>query len=408
MAGIAKDGGGGLSPHDIYVQITTGPGSGKLMAAQSATQSEVEAEQQRTAMISEIANMINSGWEGSASEAAYAVTKPLIDIGHSRAEYLSRAQQDLQNQIGAFDTARNGVKPVSATLPPTNVLADAVPWLKDVDQATTAYQDDAQNNITVFSAYDTASRSNGERLPKEYPALKDSGDSPEVVLADPKQPVGGTQPGTGSGATHSSTGSGVPSVPSGSTAEHSSWPSAPASSGHQAVPAPQVPAGSTSASSATQPPVYQPGTSGYPQAPAAQGPTASTPYQPFGPYGGTSYGPGGRYGGGSGSGYGGGSGSGYGGGSGSGGGARTGGTPEGGARSGVGAGGVPAEESIARRLNPGGASGRGGMAGMGAMGAGHGGNKDEDAEHERPSFLQEDDPEDIFGTDEVTAPPVIE
>ena len=41
------------------------------------------------------------------------------------------------------------------------------------------------------------------------------------------------------------------------------------------------------------------------------------------------------------------------------------------------------------------------------MGAGHGG-KDEDAEHERPSFLQEDDPEDIFGTDEVTAPPVIE
>jgi hypothetical protein len=48
------------------------------------------------------------------------------------------------------------------------------------------------------------------------------------------------------------------------------------------------------------------------------------------------------------------------------------------------------------------------MSGMGAMGGGHGGQGDEDTEHERPSFLQEDDPEDIFGTDEVTAPPVIE
>jgi hypothetical protein len=57
-----------------------------------------------------------------------------------------------------------------------------------------------------------------------------------------------------------------------------------------------------------------------------------------------------------------------------------------------------------------GPGGRGGMGGMGGMGHGAGGKKgegDEDGEHERPSFLVEPDPHETFGTDEVTAPPVI-
>ena len=41
------------------------------------------------------------------------------------------------------------------------------------------------------------------------------------------------------------------------------------------------------------------------------------------------------------------------------------------------------------------------------MGAGRGGQRgQEDAEHKRPSWLVEQD-EGIFGTDEMTAPPVI-
>ncbi|MGH3861889.1 MAG: hypothetical protein ACRDSQ_20240, partial [Actinokineospora sp.] len=54
------------------------------------------------------------------------------------------------------------------------------------------------------------------------------------------------------------------------------------------------------------------------------------------------------------------------------------------------------------------AGGRGGGAGMGGgMGGGGRGQGGEDEEHTRASFLQEDDPEAIFGTDQITAPPVI-
>jgi hypothetical protein len=43
---------------------------------------------------------------------------------------------------------------------------------------------------------------------------------------------------------------------------------------------------------------------------------------------------------------------------------------------------------------------------MGGMGAGRGQRGQGDAEHKRPSWLVETD-EGIFGTDEMTAPPVI-
>ncbi|MCE7001643.1 hypothetical protein LWC34_02125 [Kibdelosporangium philippinense] len=53
-------------------------------------------------------------------------------------------------------------------------------------------------------------------------------------------------------------------------------------------------------------------------------------------------------------------------------------------------------------------AGRGGGPGGMPVGAGAGkGSGGEDEEHQRASFLQEPDPDSVFGTDEVTAPPVI-
>ncbi len=43
---------------------------------------------------------------------------------------------------------------------------------------------------------------------------------------------------------------------------------------------------------------------------------------------------------------------------------------------------------------------------MGA-GAGRGGQGGEDSDRDRPSYLVEADPDEVFGTDQRTAPPVI-
>jgi hypothetical protein len=59
-------------------------------------------------------------------------------------------------------------------------------------------------------------------------------------------------------------------------------------------------------------------------------------------------------------------------------------------------------------LGAGGAgAGRGGMGAGGGMGRGQKGEGDEDTEHSRPTYLVEGDPDEVFGTDMRTAPPVI-
>jgi hypothetical protein len=120
-----------------------------------------------------------------------------------------------------------------------------------------------------------------------------------------------------------------------------------------------------------------------------------------------------RRGGGGGGGAGGGGRGGFGTGAGGGGvgagGAGAGGAGRSGFGPGSGVGGLAAEQAaMGRTGTAAGLGGRGaGMGGgMGGMGAGRG-QGGEDEEHERPSYLVEPDPDSTFGTDEMTAPPVI-
>ncbi|WP_158075720.1 PPE domain-containing protein [Actinokineospora bangkokensis] len=116
----------------------------------------------------------------------------------------------------------------------------------------------------------------------------------------------------------------------------------------------------------------------------------------------------GGFGGGAG-GFGSGSGGGAGAGSGAGGGAGAGagGLGKGGAAAGAGA--LAAEQAMGARGGAAGAAAAGGRGGGfgGGVGGGARGQGSEDEEHDRPSYLVEADPDEVFGTDEMTAPPVI-
>ncbi|MDI5978525.1 hypothetical protein [Amycolatopsis magusensis] len=73
-------------------------------------------------------------------------------------------------------------------------------------------------------------------------------------------------------------------------------------------------------------------------------------------------------------------------------------------------GGVGAAEAAGRGMGgPGGGAGARGAGMGGGMGGagGRGGQGEEDQEHTRPAYLLEGDPDEIFGTDQRTAPPVI-
>jgi hypothetical protein len=187
--------GAGMSPHQIYEYLTHGPGSGTLDEAQAATRAEWTREEARALLIRRQGELIQSGWQGAASDAALGAALPLAESALRGADQLSRAEDLLDRQSGSFNRAANSVRPVPPEPPKMDIL-DAMAPFADYEKQVRAYQADAQHNIEVFRGYDSASEYNETNLPSQYRTISHSGGDIGVTGLDPRRddiglPVGG-------------------------------------------------------------------------------------------------------------------------------------------------------------------------------------------------------------------------
>jgi hypothetical protein len=323
--------------------------------------------------------------------------------------------------MDAFSTAKNSVKPVAAQPPElnsddvVNVLAGKG-WGSYTSKVA-GWQADTQANIDAFSAYHSASSTNGGQMPAQYAQLSDSG--APISMTDNSQPKTGKTSGT---------------TDTGEWARNPRQPQVPAQQNRQTVQPGQDQTRNqltNQTQNQFQNQVQPPGNSDSTHAnsyvpkpvmpPAAQGGYEFGPTgQPISNLGGnTAYGPGGGYSGGFGPGTGGGFGPGTGGyGSSTG----TGYRPGTGAGPGTGTGAQPGTRapgpSTGARLPeerlPGGPAGRGTAGARGANGMPMGGplgggrGKEEDREKKKAPYLQNPDPDETFGGfPEKPMPPVI-
>ncbi|GAB1513445.1 hypothetical protein [Actinophytocola sp. KF-1] len=398
----------GMTPHEIYQALTTGPGSDKLDNAQAAAKILWEDEAERADLIRRQGELIRSAWQGSASDGAFGAAQPLAASALNRVDELARAEDLLDRQSGSFNRAKNDVRPVPEA-PPSIDLTDPAVVFTDYEKEIVAYQADADHNIDVFRGYDDASNYNETNIPERYSSVAAAGSAISVVADDTPpedtddhiearereqqpRPGGESGPYGGYAGPYGGPGPGASPV---------SGP--PPVSGP--VPDPSLPQ-QTTPSTYVPPSTNPPGW--LPPDPHQPAPGPSQPgYVPGLPVSGVtsgSPGPSGRGGYGPGSGYGprGGYGPGSPGGSGG---------PGPGGRGpvlgpGPAAGALAAEEAAARRAAA--AAARGGAHGAmtGApVGTGRG-KGDEDEEHQR-KVLIEADGEDLFGSDVLTAPQVI-
>ncbi len=376
----------GLSAHEIYVGLTRGWGPGSLEGAYRTANLEAELEADRANRIRALANKIEAGWQGQAGAAAFGAAQPLAEVTMIGASNLEVTHQLLRRQVYSFDSARANVVPVPEKPPETGFLDDISPWQTDTEDELLRHQAESEHNIRIYSQYENESWSNETALPTDYSTLQDPGG--EIVVERPEQtpPRGG--PGERGGV-----------VPPGGGGREDDEVTPPILIEDEDRTRPQWVDNDTTVPQGDDSKVVHPSrTQVTPAATPPPGP-AIPPQVPVGTGGGSrggthrgGSGPGGRPGGGPG---------GHGGGTGG----RAGGVGPGGPR----ALGAALPESRSPSTDPharGQGSGRGGMGG-GGMGGGARGQGGEDEEHTRASFLQEDDPEAIFGTDEVTAPPVI-
>ncbi|MGW4057325.1 PPE domain-containing protein [Amycolatopsis sp. NPDC004747] len=423
---------GPLTAAQIYEQLTGGNGTQSLADAHDSAGQLTQRMIDRASRINALRAKTMSGWQGGAGDTAADSTAPLIQAAMDDAVHLKNAQTAVSDQMGAFGTAKNSVKPVPAQ-PPAITAADLVDTFagdgKSYQTKVASWQADSQANIDAFRIYHSTSITNGAQMPAQYAQLTDSG-APVTLdtgTPTPRTTTPGTTTGTDTGRrTQDGRQTQQPAVPpqtqyrpdtQAGRNQTGQIPAGQHQVGNQ-TPGPITPGATTpgtttpGASDGTHANSYVPkpimppaANSGYQFGPTGQ------PGSTFGPYGTGDFGPGtGGYGPGAGSGYGG-----YGPGSGSGSGSGYRGTGSGpvnepGARglgSGPGSGrGVLGQGVAGGRAGAAGAAGGRGVNGM-PMGVGAG-KKEEDKEKKTADYLRNPDPDGTFGGDiEKPVPPVI-
>ncbi|MGW4521254.1 hypothetical protein [Amycolatopsis sp. NPDC004378] len=408
--------------YDIWDKITHGPGTGSIQDGQAAASRLKGAYADRLTTIDTLAKEMDAAWTGGGSEAAQnAGAHPLRVWMEDSGTKLTDSDKYLGEQNTAFTTVHAKVQEVPKDPPKNNLLNAITPWTTDTDRAIRDYNAKGQANVDAFNTYFKASNDNGQNMPT-YSALKGQQENVSVDNGkDGKKKPGdgnggggenGGGPGGGPGGVNMPGPGGVPSfngqppnIPGGGF-DPSKVPGGGTYTPPNFDPS-KVPSGSYDPSKlpgggSYTPPNFDDGThsSGF----------APSNVPSFGPGGTPNFSGGGGGFGPGGSGGAGGIGdptAGFGpGGAGFGPGGSTGAALPGGAgAAGAGRGGMGAGAAGAG----GAAAGRAGSTGMGGMGGmGHGAKGQGGGDEERTSkYLLGDDPNDIFGTDELTAPPVI-
>jgi len=416
-----------MSPEALVKTITEGPGPEGLEGERQENETKAKTQDEIEAATRQHMTRLESAWTGAGADAARdKLQAATVPVSNSSQAMVTNANV-INGQIESFTTLKNSLHTDVTDNPPQKSFWDsATPWDTDTEDAINANNAKVQENLQAYNTYAQTSQANTPQLKTDYGQVTQLGGDFQVEQQTvPPGKTGKENPETSIGTTNinnprtSST-----STNPNSTSTTNRTTSVPRQTSISALDPNNLNTGRTGTSSGdttgsrtgtgsgdiddttrtsgyTTPggSTYRPSTLG---SSFGSGSGSSSDYTSggFGPVGAGGFGPIGA--GGSGGGYGGGSSSGAGG-AGSGSGALGAGKATGGVAAEAGAAGAASKAGAA------GAAGRAGTSGMGGMGGAHGGKGQggEDDEHTRPSWLVEEDPEGIFGTDEKTAPPVI-
>lgn len=413
-----------MSGQGIYENFQNGVGPTGLTNAAAVVNELAGEYEQEADSIKQLMAQMESVWQGDAAGGATRGAGPLAVEHLAAAPDISKAQELINGQASAYDEAKRTVQPVPPA-PEEPGMWDNVFSLggaQDTYESKLAATNAAsQVNVDAMTRYEGVSGDNTTGLPTTYGSIID--DQAGIVVG-PSQPAQ-LPPGPGQGQApppvpgNSGTQAAgfQSSVPVGSPGGGFTGPSGFTPPGAAPTPGPGggpggpglIPNGPGGPGFGPGGPGFGPGRPGGPQGPGGRpfgpggpgnpggrpGGPGSGPGNGFGPRGGGAggFGPSGRGFGPTGGGFG-----------------PTGEPGPAGSRAGAG----PMGGAGAGGMGPGGGAGAGGRgaggtgAGGGMGGAGGRGQGGEDGEHSRPSYLIEPDAEDVFGTDQKTAPPVIE
>ncbi|MEU0884205.1 WXG100 family type VII secretion target [Lentzea sp. NPDC005914] len=409
----------GFSGHEIYAQMTGGPGTASAQQAATVAGNLERSYAGVESRLKRVGETLGEAWTGASSDAAQAAANPINQAMIQMQDALRQADRSLSNQVYQFNYNKAQLKNMPASKPDTDIWDDLSPWDTDTEDAVNAYNGDESHNRKVYKEFQSASNTNRGELPQEFPGVTADNLQVEVVNTggdDGRDKTGNNVDNSSvpRGTPNHSTSTGTPQGTTGGT----TWTPPGTITGGNDTTTSQAVGGDVNSPLRTEFPGKPPVGSVIERPPNTGIPPIGVPVGPGGlngpggsgsgrgPGGGASRGPGGPGGSAAGK-LGGGSGSGrLGGGGLSGTSSGTSGQQQPGGKSGV-FGGMGAEggPNAAGR----GGAGAAGRAGAGGMG-GHGqkGQGEDDLEHKSADYLiNEENTNEIIGDMPMVAPPTI-
>jgi hypothetical protein len=192
-----------LTAAEIYQRIRGGQGPGSIVRAQETAHELARRHWDRGDQIGALRARMAESWRGDASESATAHTEPLSEALRQSHDLLEASTGPLLTQAEDFQRAYVNVELVPEKPPTSSLLNDAIPFTTDTDRAIADYNTKASKNVQVYNQYNGASHSNGGALPTTYPQLPIGGVPPIVVRGSGQKTVptargtGGTVPASG-------------------------------------------------------------------------------------------------------------------------------------------------------------------------------------------------------------------
>ncbi|NKE56139.1 WXG100 family type VII secretion target, partial [Lentzea sp. PSKA42] len=200
----------GFSGHEIYAQMTGGPGTG---SAQNAANKAAELERTYAgveARLKKVGETLGEAWTGTSADAAQAAGNPIKQAMVQMQDALRQADHSLSNQVYQFNYNKGQLKDMPASKPDTGFWDDVSPWDTDAEDAVNKYNSEESHNRKVYSEFQSASNTNRGDLPKEFPGV--TADSLNVEVITSNESGGDKTTNTSSTGRPTGTGSGFPST----------------------------------------------------------------------------------------------------------------------------------------------------------------------------------------------------
>ncbi|WP_034241104.1 PPE domain-containing protein, partial [Saccharomonospora iraqiensis] len=191
----AGDGSRTIDPHQIYQQLTSGPGTGSLENGREAAGKLKQTFDERVRQMDDLASKMDQAWQGDSGEAAKVGARPLKDWLLDSGYKLESSDRTMGAQADAFNGAVSRVQQVPQKPPESGWLNDINPLTTDKDREIAEYNAKAQANVDAFNAYYEATTTNSRSVPRYSTLTGEFGD----IKVDENAGEGGPDAGSGSG-----------------------------------------------------------------------------------------------------------------------------------------------------------------------------------------------------------------